>query len=324
MRAKDHFCKEAEHLNGNYFVYKQKCVNPPGEIKPRGWVWLQIAKRLGFAEEYSPRLVNVPDDKWEETVEALHREAYEKWALLPEVAPRHPPSWEEFQKKPVYRWEVKEVNYTYKSTLERGENPFAATESGKIEFYSKEVDASSKSGKKYKSKEEKPHAANNLYGGGNLPAMAEMVIGGRATYHSNDVVKYPLLMSSPHGLYRVHSLLDNQPLLRDCYRHAVWISAAEAKVRGIKDDDLVRVFNDQAEIIMPSYVTSRVVPGTVNIFHGGWYTPGKTKTKLMPEGIDTRGAPNLMTHYDEHLPDTIIDHLPCKALVQIEKWEGAR
>jgi hypothetical protein len=30
-----------------------------------------------------------------------------------------------------------------------------------------------------------------------------------------------------------------------------------------------------------------------------------------------------MTHYDEHLPATIIDHQPCKALVEIEKWEGA-
>jgi anaerobic selenocysteine-containing dehydrogenase len=150
-------------------------------------------------------------------------------------------------------------------------------------------------------------------------------MGGSATYHSKNVEKYPLLMSSPHGLYRVHSLLDNQPLLnQDCYRHAVWISVPEAKSRGIKDNDLVRVFNDQAEIIMPAYVTSKVVPGTVNIFHGGWYTPGKIKTTLMPEGIDTRGAPNLMTHYDEHLPDTILDHQPCKALVQIEKWEGAR
>jgi hypothetical protein len=46
------------------------------------------------------------------------------------------------------------------------------------------------------------------------------------------------------------------------------------------------------------------------------------KTALMPEGIDTRGAPNLMTHYEEHQPDTILDHQPCKALVQIEKWEG--
>ena len=45
--------------------------------------------------------------------------------------------------------------------------------------------------------------------------------------------------------------------------------------RGIKDNDLVRVYNDQAEIIMPAYVTSKVVPGTVNIFHGGWYTRAK-------------------------------------------------
>jgi anaerobic dimethyl sulfoxide reductase subunit A len=127
-------------------------------------------------------------------------------------------------------------------------------------------------------------------------------------------------MSSPHSLYRIHTLLDNQPLLaEDCYRHAVWISAADAKTRRIKDNDLVRVYDDQAEIIMPAYVTSRVVPGTVNIFHGGWYQPGKIKTKLMPEGIDTRGAPNLLTHYNEQpLPETIIDHEPCKALVEIE------
>jgi anaerobic selenocysteine-containing dehydrogenase len=164
-----------------------------------------------------------------------------------------------------------------------------------------------------------------LQGGGNLTPMALMEMGGKSTYYSDDVKRYPLLMSSPHGLFRIHTLLDNQPLLsKDCYRHGVWISVADAKSRGIKDDDIVKVFNDQAEIIMPAYVTSRVVPGTVNIFHGGWYTPSKMKTALMPEGIDTRGAPNLMTHYDEQpLPETILDHEPCKALVQIEKWEGA-
>jgi anaerobic dimethyl sulfoxide reductase subunit A len=328
MRPKDYFWMEAANLSGNYFVYKQKCVDPPGEVKPRGWVWLQIARRLGIAEQYSPCLANVPDDKWDEAVEALHREAYEKWALRKEVAPLHPPSWQEFQKKPIFRWEIKEPNYTYKDTLERGENPFKDTASGKIEFYSQEVAAGSTAaennlkGRAILNGTKLP-AANGCYGGGNLPAMAEMIKGGRATYYSADVATYPLLMSSPHGLYRIHSLLDNQPLLsEDCYRHAVWISVADAKARGIVDDDLVRVYNDQAEIVMPAYVTSRVVPGTVDIFHGGWYIPGKIKTDLMPEGIDTRGAPNLLTHYDEHLPDTILDHLPCKGLVEIEKWEG--
>ena len=330
MRPKDLFYLEALHLNGNYWVYKQKCVDPPGEVKSRGWIWLQIAKRLGIAEQYNPRMANVPDDKWDEAVEDLHREAYQKWAVMPEIVPFNPPSWEEFQKKPIFRWEVKEPNYTYKTTIERGENPFKGTESGKIEFYSQELAAGleseeSKTRGKTGQSGAKTHTVNGRYGGGHLPAMAEMVIGGRSTYHSKDVAKYPLLMSSPHSPYRIHSLLDNQPLLnQDCYRHAVWISVADAKARGIKDNDTVRVYNDQAEIIMPAYVTSRVVPGTVNIFHGGWYRPGVTKTTLMPEGIDTRGAPNLLTHYDEHLPDTILDHLPVKALVEIEKWEGAQ
>jgi anaerobic dimethyl sulfoxide reductase subunit A len=326
IRSPDLFSLETTNLNGNYFVYKQKCVDPPGEVKPRGWVWVQIAKRLGIAELCAPRLAHVPDDKWDEAIDNLHREAYEKWALRKEISPLNPPSWNEFQKKPVFRWEVKEPYYTYKNAIERGENPFSGTESGKIEFYSQEVAASSNTKASITNQSgAKTHAANGRYGGGNLPPMAEMVMGGRATYYSKDIEIYPLLMSSPHGLYRVHSLLDNQPLLnQDCYRHAVWISVADAKARGIRDDDTVRVYNDRAEILMPAYVTSKVVPGTVNIFHGGWYTPNITKTALMPEGIDTRGAPNLMTHYDEHLPETILDHHPCKALVEIEKWEGAR
>ncbi len=327
-RSSDLFRMETTNLNGNYFVYGQKCVDPPGEVKPRGWIWVQIAKRLGIAEQYSPRLANVPDDKWDETIENLHREAYEKWALREEIDPLKPPSWEEFQKKPIFRWGVNEPYYTYKKAIEHGENPFKGTESGKIELYSKEL----AKGPEYlaanhigNTNQVNFRVTSGRYGGGNLPPMAQMTMGGKATYHSKDVEKYPLLMSSPHGLFRIHTLLDNQPLLnQDCYRHAVWISVADAKARGIKDDDLVRVYNDLAEIIMPAYVTSKVVPGTVNLFHGGWYTPNKTKTALMPEGIDTRGAPNLLTHYDEHLPDTIIDHQPCKALVQIEKWESEK
>ena len=128
-------------------------------------------------------------------------------------------------------------------------------------------------------------------------------------------------MSSPHSLYRVHSFLDNQLLLKnDCYRHAVWISVSDAKARGIVDNDLVRVYNDIGEMTIPAYVTSRVVPGTVFIFHGGWYEPGGGKNPLMPDGIDVRGAPNLHTH-NEDLPETIIDFFPSKGLVQIEKSE---
>ena len=85
---------------------------------------MQIAKRLGIADQCCPRLANVPDDKWDEAIDNLHREAYEKWALMKEIVPLHPPSWEEFLKKPVFRWEVKEPYYTYKNAIEAARIPF--------------------------------------------------------------------------------------------------------------------------------------------------------------------------------------------------------
>ena len=126
--------------------------------------------------------------------------------------------------------------------------------------------------------------------------------------------------SEPVGSVR---FLDNQPWLKgDCYRHAVWLNVSDAKARGIVDGDLVKVYNDIGEMIIPAYVTARVVPGTVCIFHGGWYKPSEQESPLMPEGIDRGGAPNVLTH-DEDLPQTVVGNFACKGLVQIEKWEGA-
>jgi anaerobic dimethyl sulfoxide reductase subunit A len=303
----------------NYITYCQKCVDAPGEIKPAEWIWLQVAKRLGMAEAFSPRLLDVPDDQWDDVVEGFHKEGYEKWAQRKEIAPLNPLSWEEFQKKPVFRWEIDDPYHAFKGELKRGENPFKKTPSGKLEFYSAHL----AKGPEYMASHEYTPGKGRCYGKGNLPPMAQMTMGGKNTFYSKDTEKYPLLMSSCHSLYRVHSFLDNQALLRDCYRHAVWMNLADAKQRGIKDDEMVRVFNDMGEMILPGYVTSRLVPGTVCIFHGSWYQPGEKKTELMPNGIDLRGSPNILIPLGD-LPDTIIGHFPCKGLVQVEKQEVVR
>lgn len=307
------------HFLGNYFIYCQKCVEPPGEVKSGDWVWVQIAKRLGIAHLYSPRLANVSDDEWDEVIEDLHKKAYEQWAVRKDIVHLTPPTWEEFQKKPVFRCQIKSPHYSYKTDLERGENPFRETASGKIEFYSQGL----AKGPDYLATNEFFPSSGKCYGGGSLPPMAEMTVGGKDTFHSRDAEKYPLLMSTPHSHYRVHSFLDNNPLLRDCYRHAVWISVADAKARGIKDDGLAKVYNDIGEMIIPVYVTSKIVPGTVCIFHGAWYKPSVKKSQLMPDGIDLGGSPNFLIH-NEDLPETIVGFLPCKALVQVERWDGEK
>jgi anaerobic dimethyl sulfoxide reductase subunit A len=304
---------------GSYFVYRQKCIDPPGEVKPNDWVWTQIAKRLGIAELFNPRMANVPDEKWEETIEEIYKEAYEKWASLEKIGPLNPPTWEEFQKKPIFRWPtMKDPYYPFSYDVETGKNPFRGTDSGKIELYS-EVLAK---GPEYLAKNNVPLGSERCYGGGNLPPMAQMTKGGKDTFFSQNTEKYPLLMSSPHSLYRMHSFLENNPWLKgDCYRHAVWMNAADAKTRGIRDDDLVKVYNDIGEMIIPAYVTSRIVPGSVAVHHGAWYKPSEVNSQLMPDGIDRGGSPNLLCHGEE-LPETIVGTLPCKGLVQIERWEG--
>ncbi len=302
---------------GNLFMYCQKCIDPVGEVKSHDWVWTQIAKRLGIDELYNPRMAGVPDDKWDEAVEELHCEAYEKWAAGEVSTSQNPPTWEAFQKKPVFWSEITDPYYPFKRDLEEGTNPFKGTESGKIEFYSKFL----AKGPDHLATNDYPPGSGKCYGGGDLPPMAQMTLGGRDTFYGDDVEKYPLLMSSPHSIYRVHSFLDNNAFLRgDCYRHAVWISVADAKPRGIRDDDPVRVYNDIGEMIIPAYVTSRVVPGTVYVYHGGWYKPGKENSRLMPDGIDVGGAPNFLIH-NEDLPQTAVGIFPCKGLVEVEKCE---
>lgn len=302
---------------GSHLVYRQKCVAPPGEVRPNDWVWTQIAKRLGLVEMFNPRMADVDYKDWDDAVEAIYREAYEEWALIPEIANLNPPIWEEFQKKSVFRFPMKDEPYhSYKYLIDKGENPFKGTASGKIEFYSHTL----AKGPEYLKKHDVPPGSGKCYGGGNLPPMAEMKKGGRDTFFSEDARRYPLLMSSPHSYYRMHSWLDNNPWLNDCYRHAVWMNVADAKRRGVKDNDLVKVHNDRGEIVLPAYVTSKIGPGEVAIHHGGWYVPGTQKTPTMPDGIDMRGAPNLLTH-DVDLPDSVIGCFPCKGLVEIEKWE---
>jgi anaerobic dimethyl sulfoxide reductase subunit A len=300
---------------GRYFVYRQKCVDAPGEVRPNDWVWTQVARRLGIAELYNPRMARVPDDRWEEAVEGVYREAYERWAATDEIAPLNPPGWEEFQKKPIFRFPMAGgPHYSFKSDISADRNPFRQTASGKIEFYSTEL----AKGPNYLAANEVPPQSGKCYGKGALPPMAEMTMGGRDSFSHEDAARYPLLMSSPHSNFRIHSWLDNNPWLRgDCYRHAIWMSVEDADARGIKDDDLVRVYNDLGEMIIPAYVTSRVVPGSVFVHHGAWYRPNGEETPLMQDSIDTGGTPNFLVH--DHQPGVAIGASPTKGLVQVEK-----
>ena len=76
---------------------------------PEGKSTLELARRLGFADKYCPKMLDVTDwrDWDEQVIERIYKPAYEKWAEdengLLGYYEIEPPSWEEFQKLPIVR-----------------------------------------------------------------------------------------------------------------------------------------------------------------------------------------------------------------------------
>lgn len=116
------------------FVYTPKLVEPPDEVRPKEWINVQLAKRLGVADKYNPRMKDVPWEQWDVEIQKVCKEAYKVWAKREGVKAQigTPPTWKEFLKKPVIRIDSS-PSIPWQSQIEKGEK--FPTSSGKIEFY---------------------------------------------------------------------------------------------------------------------------------------------------------------------------------------------
>jgi len=121
--------------------------------------------------------------------------------------------------------------------------------------------------------------------------------------------KYPLQLITVHYWRRAHTQFDNIPWLRELELQSVEMNASDARARGIKYGDIVRVFNDRGMIMLPAKVTNRIIPGVVNIPEGAWF-------KLDKNGIDREGNPNFLTK-DQNSPGGA--YCTNTSLVQVEK-----
>ncbi|MCP4821396.1 MAG: trimethylamine-N-oxide reductase TorA, partial [Shimia sp.] len=51
------------------------------------------------------------------------------------------------------------------------------------------------------------------------------------------------------------------------------INTQDAAARGIKDGDVVRVFNDRGQILTGAIVSDDIRPSVIRVYEGGWYDP---------------------------------------------------
>lgn len=210
------------------------------------------------------------------------------------------PTFEEFWEKGYCEFETPEVAKKYVRFADFRKNPIVnrlGTPSGKIEIFSKKINS-------YNYDDCKGH-----------PMWFEPMewLGSKKSE------EYPLNLISPHPKYRLHSQLNNtwiRTLEEVNGREPIWMNSNDAKKRGIKNGDVVRIFNDRGQILGGAVVTDVIVEGAVRMQEGAWYDPSE------PGEVGT-----LCRHGDVNvlIPDVGTSKLAqgnqATALVQIEKFE---
>lgn len=179
------------------------------------------------------------------------------------VAKSPVPDYEEFKRTGVYRDKRKQSHIAFAKQIKNGK-PFA-TPSGKIEIYSERL------------------AALNDPSIPPIPKHIDPWEGPADPLAAS----YSLQLVTAHSKKRVNSSHANNPHLQDIEPHAVWINSRDAARRRIQNGGLVRVFNARGAVIIPAFVTERIMPGVVNIYQGNWYSPDG-------QGNDRGGNPNVL------------------------------
>jgi anaerobic dimethyl sulfoxide reductase subunit A len=75
---------------------------------------------------------------------------------------------------------------------------------------------------------------------------------------------------------------------------------------------MVAAYNDRGKVVMPAYVTARIMPGIIAVRSGAWYEPDKS-------GVDFGASASTLLGGDY---ESCIAPAKAATLAQVEKYEG--
>ena len=108
----------------------------------------------------------------------------------------------------------------------------------------------------------------------NLPDCPPMPKWLEPAEYLGNAKKGQLHVVSPHPYMRLHSQMANAEPLRKTYavqtREPLLINTQDARKRGIRDGDLVELYNERGALVVGARVSDRIMPGVVSIYEGAW------------------------------------------------------
>ncbi|WP_076412737.1 trimethylamine-N-oxide reductase TorA [Shewanella sp. UCD-KL12] len=141
--------------------------------------------------------------------------------------------------------------------------------------------------------------------------------------------KFPVWMQSCHPDKRLHSQMCESKEYRETYtvqgREPVYLSPEDAKARGIKDSDIVRVFNERGQLLAGAVVSDSFPKGIIRIHEGAWYGPvgedGSKEGGAEVGALCSYGDPNTLTQ-DIGTSKLAQACAAYTCLVEFEKYRG--
>jgi biotin/methionine sulfoxide reductase len=133
--------------------------------------------------------------------------------------------------------------------------------------------------------------------------------------------RFPLHLLTTQPPTRLHGQMDMGCVSRKSKitsREPIRISLVDAASRGIRNGDIVRVFNERGALLAGVIVTYELRPGVVQISTGAWYDPLYPGS---PGSLDKHGNPNVLT-LDKGTSRLAQGSSAQTALVEIEKYTG--
>ena len=240
---------------GDEVILQPKLVEPPGECKSDYRICAGLAERLGIAQAFT---------------EGRDEKSWAEWCLDEFRRTRFPelPTLDEFIEGNLGAWTrpASEPAIAFADFRLDPEKHRLDTPSGKIEIFSKQLHDFGKPDE--------------------VPPIPKYIREWESPFDGESM--YPLQAIGHHTLHRVHSTHDNNDWLEEAFPQRVFINPVDAAPRGIRDGNLVRVYNERGALVIPCRLTPRIMPGVVDIPQGAWYEPDET-------GTDRGGCVNVLT-----------------------------
>lgn len=304
-------------MNHRIITLQHKCIEPLGESKSDYQIFLELSKRLGLSAYFSEggseldwckKIFNGSDLPGVTSWKKFLKKGY---YVVP--APK-----EELRAPVAYRWfaegRKKDLTEPIPLPSDYTEEYLVGlqTQSGKIEFESSSLERFD------------PNDPER-------PVISKYIPSWEGPHTTELYKKYPLQLLSAHPRFSFHTHTDGKDsIINDVKDHRTlidgyfyWIirlNTKDAEERNIKENDLVKVFNDRGAVICAAQITERLPRGTA---HSACSSAIYDPIGEPGNSIDRAGTINLLT---SSRPIIKRSHSTASntCLVQVEKWQGQR